>query len=97
MKAFTLLLLLLSFSSAAQSKFQYQRTTFNKDISFIQLDSATGVRSTIVEYPKFLVVIELPMHHDGANRGAGKLPHHRFTATAILAATAHGFISYLQV
>lgn len=55
-------------TSAAQSKFHYQRTAFSKDISFIQLDSATGVRSTVVEYPKFLVVIELPMHQDGANR-----------------------------
>jgi len=62
------ILFFLPFSVVSQSKFEFQRTSFSKDISFIQLDSATGVRSTVVEYPKFLVVIELPMYQDGANR-----------------------------
>ncbi|MFN5171197.1 MAG: hypothetical protein ACK5DD_16395 [Cyclobacteriaceae bacterium] len=62
------LLLLLPLCSLAQPRFSFQRTSLSPEISFVQLDSAKGVRSTVVEYPKFLVVIELPMIDAGANR-----------------------------
>jgi hypothetical protein len=67
MKSFTLLLL-LPLCSLAQQRFSFQRTSHSAEISFVQLDSAKGLRSTVVEYPKYLVVIELPLIDAGANK-----------------------------
>ncbi|MBL7854801.1 MAG: hypothetical protein JNL17_10400 [Cyclobacteriaceae bacterium] len=68
MKCSALLLVLLPWWAAAQQPFSFQRTQHSREVSFIQLDSAKGVRSTVIEYPKFLIVIELPMIDAGANR-----------------------------
>jgi hypothetical protein len=61
-------ILAVSVSSFAQSDKEFSRTVFSKDISFIRPDTTHGSQSTVVEYPGFLVVIELPMFKDGANR-----------------------------
>lgn len=52
----------------AQSDKQFSRSIFTKEISFIKVDTTYGSQSTVIEYPKFLVVIEVPMFDDGANR-----------------------------
>jgi hypothetical protein len=68
MKSLIFSFLLLSFVTSAQTPFRFQRIAYGPEISFVQLDSAKGVRSTIIEYPKFLVVIELPMIDEGGGR-----------------------------
>lgn len=70
MKIYALFFLyvMLCGSASAQEHFQFQRTALSPEISFIQLDSARSVRSTVIEYPKFLVVIEVPMIDAGGNR-----------------------------
>lgn len=52
----------------SQPKHTFTRTSFSKEISFIRFDSAQAAQSTVIEYPKFLVVIELPMIEEGAGR-----------------------------
>ncbi len=68
MKSLIFSFLFLSLVTSAQTPFRFQRITSTPEISFVQLDSAKGVRSTVIEYPKFLVVIELPMIDEGAGR-----------------------------
>jgi hypothetical protein len=60
--------LMATLASLAQTNEQFSRTTFSKDVSFIRTDTTHGSQTTVVEYPKFLVIIELPMLDDGANR-----------------------------
>lgn len=70
MKTFTLFLFsLISFAVVAQKQ-PFTRTSFSKEISFIRFDSAQAAQSTVIEYPKFLVVIELPMIEEGGGRSA---------------------------
>lgn len=69
MKKFLPLLFFISIIGYAQ-KSPFSRTTFTKEISFIRTDTAAGSQSTVIEYPKFIVVVELPFYHDGANRAA---------------------------
>lgn len=64
----TLALLFLFAPAFTQSKNPFTKTSFSKEISFIRTDTTQGTQSTVIEYPKFLVVIELPLIHDGANR-----------------------------
>lgn len=64
----TLALLSLFAPAFTQSKNPFTKTSFSKEISFIRTDTTQGTQSTVIEYPKFLVVIELPLIHDGANR-----------------------------
>lgn len=64
----TLALLFVLNIAFSQSKSPFTKTSFSKEISFIRTDTTQGTQSTIIEYPKFLVVIELPLIHDGANR-----------------------------
>ncbi len=52
----------------AQSKNRFNRIPFSKEISFVRFDSTQAAQSTIIEYPKFLVVIELPMIEEGGGR-----------------------------
>ena len=52
----------------AQSEKQFSRNIFSKEISFVRTDTTHGSQSTVIEYPKFLVVIELPMIDKGADR-----------------------------
>lgn len=68
MRSHLLPILLLPILAMAQAPFQFQRTKLSPEISFIQLDSAKGVRSTVIEYPSFLVVIEVPVIDAGGNR-----------------------------
>lgn len=70
MKHFTIfaLLLLIATMAHTQTKHTFARTSFSKEISFIRFDSAQAAQSTVIEYPKFLVVIELPMIEEGAGR-----------------------------
>jgi hypothetical protein len=69
MRAFILFIIaLISAEVAAQTKNTFSRTSFTKEISFIRLDSTQASQSTIIEYPQFLVVIELPMIEEGAGR-----------------------------
>ena len=66
---YTLLLaLVVSTSLYAQSEKQFSKTVFSKEISFVRTDTAHGSQSTVIEYPKFLVVIELPMIDEGGGR-----------------------------
>lgn len=64
----TLALLFVLNIAFSQSKSPFNKTSFSKEISFIRTDTTQGTQSTIIEYSKFLVVIELPLIHDGANR-----------------------------
>lgn len=52
----------------AQSGKQFSRNVFSKDISFITVDTTYGSVSTVIEYPNFLVLIELPMIDKGADQ-----------------------------
>lgn len=52
----------------AQSSKEFSRNIFSKEISFVRTDSTHGSQSTIIEYPDFLVVIELPMINEGGGR-----------------------------
>jgi hypothetical protein len=66
---YTLLLALVASTSLyAQSEKQFSKTVFSKEISFVRTDTAHGSQSTVIEYPKFLVVIELPMIDEGGGR-----------------------------
>lgn len=68
MKSVALALLILISASVAAQKNQFTRTSFSKEISFIRFDSAQAAQSTVIEYPKFLVAIELPMIEEGGER-----------------------------
>ncbi|MCA6428954.1 MAG: hypothetical protein IM613_05915, partial [Cytophagales bacterium] len=69
MKHFTIFTLwLVATLVYSQPKHTFTRTSFSKEISFIRFDSAQAAQSTVIEYPKFLVVIELPMIEEGAGR-----------------------------
>jgi hypothetical protein len=69
MKSFVLFLfIIITIEAVAQSKNRFNRIQFSKDISFVRFDSAQAAQSTIIEYPKFLVVIELPMIEEGGAR-----------------------------
>lgn len=57
-----------STSLFAQSEKQFSRNIFSKEISFIRTDTTHGSQSTVIEYPEFLVVIELPMIDEGGGR-----------------------------
>jgi len=65
-------IILISFLSIisiyAQSSKEFSRNIFSKEISFVRTDSTHGSQSTIIEYPDFLVVIELPMINEGGGR-----------------------------
>jgi hypothetical protein len=63
-----LVTLTVTLSSFAQSDKQFSRTVFSKDISFVRTDTTHGSQTTVVEYPNFLVVIELPMIDEGGSR-----------------------------
>jgi hypothetical protein len=66
---YTLFLALAASTSLyTQSDKQFSKTVFSKEISFIRVDTAYGSQSTVIEYPKFLVVIELPMIDEGGGR-----------------------------
>lgn len=52
----------------AQSDKQFSRNIYSKNISFVRTDTIHGSQSTVIEYPNFLVVIELPMIDKGADR-----------------------------
>lgn len=68
MKTSALILLILISTEVVAQKNQFTRTSFSKEISFIRFDSAQAAQSTVIEYPKFLVVIELPMIEEGGGR-----------------------------
>lgn len=59
--------LFLSSQSVAQmnSAKEFSRSFFSEEISFIRTDSSHGSYSTVIEYPGFLVVLELPMINAG--------------------------------
>lgn len=66
---YTLLLALVASTSLyAQSDKQFSKTVFSKEISFVRTDTVHGTQSTVIEYPKFLVIIELPMIDEGGGR-----------------------------
>ena len=60
--------MLIGLSLDAQSKNEFTKTSFSKELSFIRIDSINSSQSTVVEYPKFLVVIELPMKNSGGGK-----------------------------
>jgi hypothetical protein len=65
----TLLVALVAITSLyAQSDKEFSKTVFSKEISFVRTDTTHGSQSTVIEYPKFLVVIELPMIDEGGGR-----------------------------
>jgi hypothetical protein len=65
----TLLIALVAITSLyAQSDKEFSKTIFSKEISFVRTDTTHGSQSTVIEYPKFLVVIELPMIDEGGGR-----------------------------
>ncbi|MFM8740793.1 MAG: hypothetical protein ACKOC0_11400, partial [Cytophagales bacterium] len=69
MKHFTIFtLLLVATIGYTQTEHAFNRTSFSKEVSFIRFDSAQAAQSTVIEYPTFLVVIELPMIEEGAGR-----------------------------
>lgn len=61
-------LALIAHLGAAQRPPSFTRIPFSKDISFIRFDSTQAAQSTVIEYPTFLVVIELPLIEAGGNR-----------------------------
>lgn len=67
----TLILAFLAIISVyAQSEKEFSRTVFSKEISFVRTDTSHGSQTTVIEYPKFLVLIELPMIDEGGGRSA---------------------------
>ena len=64
----SILVFLATISLYAQSDKEFSRTIFSKEISFVRTDTAHGSQSTVIEYPTFLIVIELPMIDEGGGR-----------------------------
>ncbi|CAN5332142.1 hypothetical protein BH09BAC3_BH09BAC3_29110 [soil metagenome] len=62
------LLMFVSLPMFSQTKSPFIKMSFAKDITFVRMDSVHGSQSTVIEYPKFLAVIELPFIDTGANR-----------------------------
>jgi hypothetical protein len=65
---FFFVILSITFSAFAQNEKQFSRLVFSKDISFVRSDTVHGSQTTVLEYPKFLVVIELPMIDEGGGK-----------------------------
>jgi hypothetical protein len=63
----TILFSLLFTTSLYGQKTEFTRTVFSEDISFVRVDSSHGSQSTVIEYPNFLVLIDLPIVDKGAN------------------------------
>ncbi len=63
-----LILTTLCCDAAEQTGNPFRKTVFSKNISFIRTDSTHGSQSTVIEYPEYLVLIELPMIDAGAGR-----------------------------
>ena len=63
-----ILAFLATISLYAQGEKEFSRTVFSKEISFVRTDTTHGSQSTVIEYPKFLVVIELPMINEGGGK-----------------------------
>ncbi len=63
-----ILALIATYSLHAQNDKLFWRNIFSKEISFIGTDTAHGSQSTVIEYPDYLVVIELPMIDKGGDR-----------------------------
>jgi hypothetical protein len=63
MRSFALFVILFCNVTAAncQTSDGFFRSIYSKEVSFIRTDSTWGSQSTIIEYPDFLVVIELPL------------------------------------
>jgi hypothetical protein len=68
MKTFSFFILLLLSTQVAAQQNRFNRISFSNEISFIRFDSAQAAQSTVIEYPEFLVVIELPMIEEGGGR-----------------------------
>jgi hypothetical protein len=64
----SILAFLATISLYAQSGKEFSRTVFSKEISFVRIDTTHGSQSTVIEYPNFLVVIELPMINEGGGK-----------------------------
>jgi hypothetical protein len=65
----TFVTFMVTFSLFAQgSDKQFSKTIFSKDIAFVRSDTTHGSQTTVIEYPKFLVLIELPMIDRGADK-----------------------------
>ncbi len=52
----------------AQGEKQFSKSIFSKEISFVRVDTTHGSQTTIIEYPDFLVAIELPFVNHGADK-----------------------------
>ncbi len=61
-------LILIASLGTAQQHHTFTRIPFTDDISFIRFDTAQAAQSTVIEYPTFLVVIELPLIEAGGGR-----------------------------
>lgn len=72
----------------AQSKKEFSKISFTKEISFISIDSSYGSKSTIIEYPKFLVVVELPFIDAGGGKSTDLVQD---------ISKAERFIEYLKI
>jgi hypothetical protein len=64
----TIVIVFIAGNLYSQGKKEFKKTVFSKEISFVQVDTTHGSQTTVIEYPKYLVVIELPM----INMGGGK-------------------------
>ncbi len=69
-KILLLCLIQLGFTklTTAQATYSFIKINYTKEISFIKMDTIHTSQSTIIEYPNFLVVIELPFVDEGANK-----------------------------
>lgn len=69
-KLLLLCLIQLSFVElvSAQTAASFFKINYTKEISFIKMDTIHNSQSTIIEYPDFLVVIELPFIDEGASK-----------------------------
>ena len=52
----------------AQESSKFVFKSFQKNIAFVYYDSISASPSTIIEYPKFIVIVELPFIDEGANK-----------------------------
>ena len=63
-----ILLLALSYTGYAQKGANFLAQTYEPGLSFVVMDTLHGAQSTVVEYPDFLVVMEMPMVDEGGGK-----------------------------
>ncbi|MCX6148076.1 MAG: hypothetical protein NTW25_12645 [Candidatus Kapabacteria bacterium] len=63
-----LLIMAFHYSNLFSQDSQFIIRQFTKEISFVNMDTAQYEQTTVIEYPNYLALIEVPMYKDGGNK-----------------------------